>query len=57
MINEQMLKMMEQMAMKNPQFQKFVRQNSGKSMEEVCQKYGIDPNLVRNIIGGATNKT
>ena len=56
-MNEQMLKMMEQMAMKNPQFQKFVRQNSGKSMEDVCKQYGIDPNLVRSIIGGATNKT
>lgn len=56
-MNEQMFKMMEQMVMRNPQFQQFAKQNSGKTMEDVCKRYGIDPALVKNIIGGATNKT
>lgn len=50
-MNEAALKLMEKMVVNNPQFKQFAQQNQGKTMEEVCKRYGIDPEIVRNIIG------
>ena len=40
----------------NPQFQKFVQENQGKSPEEIARKYGIsmnDVNKMMNEINGS----
>lgn len=34
----------------NPQFQKFVDENKGKSPEEIAEKYGIDYNMIRQFL-------
>ena len=38
------------MAQKNPQFAEFMRQNQGKSPEQIAADYGIDMNLVRELM-------
>ena len=38
------------MAQRNPQFAEFLRQNQGKSPEQIAADYGIDMNLVRELI-------
>ena len=38
------------MAQRNPQFAEFLRQNQGKSPEQIAADYGIDINLVRELI-------
>ena len=38
------------MAQRNPQFAKFLRQNQGKSPEQIAADYGIDMNLVRELM-------
>ena len=50
-MNEATMKLMMKMVENNPQFKQFAQQNQGKSMEEVCKRYGIDPEIVKNIIG------
>ena len=35
---------------RNPQFAAFVQQNQGKTMEQIAGEYGIDLDLVRQII-------
>ena len=37
------------MAQRNPQFAEFLRQNQGKSPEQIAADYGIDMNLVREL--------
>ena len=38
------------MAQRNPQFAEFLRQNQGKSPEQIAADYGIDMNLVRDLM-------
>ena len=38
------------MAQRNPKFAEFLRQNQGKSPEQIAADYGIDMNLVRELI-------
>lgn len=35
---------------RNPQFAAFVQQNQGKTMEQIAGEYGIDLDIVRQII-------
>lgn len=37
-------------AQRNPQFAEFVRQNQGKSPEQIAADYGVDMNLVRELM-------
>ena len=38
------------MAQRNPQFAEFMRQNQGKSPEQIAADYGIDMGLVRELL-------
>ena len=38
------------MAQRNPQFAEFMRQNQGKSPEQIAADYGIDMGLVRELM-------
>ena len=38
------------MAQRNPQFAEFLRQNQGKSPEQIAADYGIDMGLVRELM-------
>ena len=38
------------MAQRNPQFAEFMRQNQGKSPEQIAADYGIDMNFVRDLM-------
>lgn len=38
-------------AQKNPQFAQFQREVSGKTPQQVAQEYGLDWNMVRQMIG------
>ena len=38
----------------NPQFAQFVRENQGRTPEQIAQAYGVDFNEVRQLIGGST---
>ena len=38
------------MAQRNPQFAEFLRQNQGKSPEQIAADYGIEMNLVRELM-------
>lgn len=42
--------MFRQMLQTNPQFAQFVRENSGKSPEQIAQAYGIDVGLLNQLI-------
>lgn len=42
----------EKMMASNPQFKEFVEKNKGKSPEQIAKEYGIDFNLVKNVING-----
>lgn len=46
-------KMIEDMLNSNPMFREFYNANKDKSMEQVAQQYGIDPNMVKQLIGSA----
>ena len=35
---------------KNPQFAQFLRDNQGKSPQQIAQDYGIDWNMVQNFL-------
>lgn len=35
----------------NPQFQKFMQDNKGKSLDQIAQENGVDPNLLHRFIG------
>lgn len=37
-------------AQRNPQFAEFVRQNQGKTPEQIAADYGIDMNMVRELM-------
>lgn len=37
-------------AQKNPQFAQFLRDNQGKSPQQIAQDYGIDWNIVQNFL-------
>ena len=39
-----------QMAQRNPQFAAFLQQNRGKSPEQIAADYGVDMNLVRELM-------
>ena len=41
---------MNMMAQKNPQFRQFMEDCKGKTMEQVAQEYGIDPNLIKQFL-------
>ena len=38
------------MAQRNPQFAEFLRQNQGKSPDQIAADYGIDMNFVRDLM-------
>lgn len=38
------------MAQRNPQFAEFMRQNQGKSPEQIASDYGIEMGLVRELL-------
>lgn len=38
------------MAQRNPQFAAFLQQNQGKSPEQIAADYGIDMNMVRDLM-------
>lgn len=40
----------EQMVKTNPQFARFVDECRGKKPEQIIQRYGLDPALIRNIM-------
>ena len=33
-----------------PQFEKFINDNQGKSLEQIAQENGIDPEIIRQFI-------
>ena len=37
-------------AQKNPQFARFLRDNQGKSPEQIARDYGLDWNMVQNFL-------
>lgn len=39
-----------QMLQTNPQFSQFVRENAGKSPEQIAQAYGIDAGLLHQLM-------
>lgn len=42
--------MYSQMMRTNPQFARFVHDNQGKSLEQICGDYGVDPNVARRFL-------
>ena len=40
----------EMMAQRNPQFRQFMENCRGKSMDQVCQEYGVDPSIVKQFL-------
>ena len=43
-------KVVQLMAQRNPQFAAFLQQHQGKSPEDIAAEYGIDMNLVRELL-------
>ena len=41
---------MRMFAQKNPQFAQFLRDNQGKSPQQIAQDYGLDWNMVQNFL-------
>lgn len=41
---------MQTFAQKNPQFAQFLRENQGKSPEQIAKAYGLDWNMVQNLL-------
>lgn len=41
---------MKLFAQKNPQFAQFVKDNQGKSPEQIAKDYGLDWNMVQNFL-------
>ena len=41
---------MKLFAQKNPQFAQFLRDNQGKSPQQIAQEYGIDWNMVQGFL-------
>ena len=41
---------MKLFAQKNPQFTQFLRDNQGKSPQQIAQDYGLDWNMVQNFL-------
>ena len=41
---------MKLFAQKNPQFAQFLRDNQGKSPQQIAQEYGLDWNLVQGFL-------
>ena len=41
---------MKLFAQKNPQFAQFLRDNHGKSPEQIARDYGLDWNMVQNFL-------
>ena len=41
---------MKLFAQKNPQFAQFLRDNQGKSPQQIAQDYGLDWNIVQNFL-------
>ena len=41
---------MKLFAQKNPQFDQFLRDNQGKTPQQIAQDYGIDWNMVQNFL-------
>lgn len=40
----------QQMMNNNPQFAQFVRENEGKTAEQIAADYGINPALLNNLL-------
>ena len=43
-------KVMKLFAQKNPQFAQFLRDNQGKSPQQIAQEYGLDWNMVQGFL-------
>lgn len=41
---------MKMFAQKNPQFAQFLRDNQGKSPQQIAQEYGLDWNMVQGFL-------
>ena len=41
---------MKLFAQKNPQFDQFLRDNHGKSPQQIAKEYGLDWNMVQNFL-------
>lgn len=41
---------MKMFAQKNPQFAQFLRDNRGKSTQQIAQEYGLDWNMVQGFL-------
>ena len=41
---------MKLVAQKNPQFDRFLRDNHGKSPQQIAKEYGLDWNMVQGLI-------
>ena len=41
---------MKLFAQKNPQFEQFLRDNQGKSPQQIAQEYGLDWNMVQGFL-------
>lgn len=47
--------MFNKMMTTNPMFRKFVEDNKGKSAEEIARHYGLNLNMLNNLIGHNIN--
>lgn len=44
--------MLQQLMKRNPQFAQFMKENAGKTPEEIAQRYGVDMRMVNSILSG-----
>lgn len=42
--------MFNSMMQNNPQFRKFIKDNEGKSIQDIAMQYGIDINTLNNLL-------
>ena len=44
--------MLQQLMNRNPQFAQFMKENAGKTPEQIAQRYGVDMRMVNSILSG-----
>ena len=44
--------MLQQLIQRNPQFARFMKDNAGKTPEQIAQQYGVDMRMVNSILSG-----
>lgn len=42
--------MFDQMMQSNPQFAQFMNDNKGKSVEQIARDYGVDLNMIKQLV-------